>query len=106
MQGTEFVAFQDPSTFVTYRIEASKIGGADKLVKDFATLDDATLPLSGSELVAIWDGTANKKVTVANFAGGGGHTFEDQSGTMLPTRSVAKAGEGIAWLPSERWKYQ
>jgi len=26
---------------------------------------------------------------------GGGHTFEDQSGTALPTRSVAKAGPGI-----------
>ena len=26
---------------------------------------------------------------------GGGHTFEDQSGTTLPTRSVAKAGPGI-----------
>ena len=95
VQGTEFVAFQDPSTFVTYRIEASKIGGADKLVKDFATLDDATLPLSGTDLVAIWDGTANKKVTVGNFAGGGGHTFEDSIGNVLPARSVAKAGDGI-----------
>lgn len=28
-------------------------------------------------------------------SGGGGHTFEDQSGTVLPTRSVAKAGAGI-----------
>ena len=72
VQGTEFVAFQDPSTLVTYRIEASKIGGADKLVKDFSTLDDATLPLSGTEIVAIWDGTGNKKVEVSNFAGGGG----------------------------------
>ena len=27
--------------------------------------------------------------------GGGGHVFEDQSGTALPTRSVAKAGAGI-----------
>src|SRR5690606_24497319 len=26
---------------------------------------------------------------------GGGHTFEDQSGTALPTRSIAKAGAGI-----------
>ena len=26
---------------------------------------------------------------------GGGHTFENQSGTVLPTRSVAKAGAGI-----------
>ena len=93
VQGTEFVAFQDPSTFVTYRIEASKIGGADKLVKDFSTLDDATLPLSGTDLVAIWDGTANKKVTVGNFAGG--HVFEDSTDTVLPTRSVAKAGAGI-----------
>mgnify|MGYP000853454696 CR=1 FL=1 len=28
-------------------------------------------------------------------SGGGGHTFEDQSGTALPTRSIAKAGAGI-----------
>ena len=30
-----------------------------------------------------------------SYADGGGHTFEDQSGTVLPTRSAAKAGAGI-----------
>ena len=36
-----------------------------------------------------------------SYADGGGHTFEDQSGTALPARSVAKAGAGIEFEDDE-----
>ena len=55
-----------------------------------------------SAIISIEDQTGSRwSFDTAIRADGGGHVFEDQSGTVLPTRNVAKAGAGIEFEDDE-----
>lgn len=70
-----------------------------KLVNDIFYRLDAALPFESVNFTN--ELASGDWVAIGGGGSGGGHVFEDQSGTALPARNVAKAGAGIEFEDDE-----
>jgi hypothetical protein len=66
-------------------LPASNLGG-------IADLTAATIPLAGTELVVLWDGADNRKVTAANFTAGSVTTNANLTGHITSVGNAAVLG--------------